>query len=341
MLDNKIIIIGVAILVVVGLVVFMRRKKTTEGFLGMLPRFTTTISREVAADQAAAAKGQFYSVPGFQGILSPRAASVNYGANIRHNMPAYENQGIPCNPLVFGNMAMGADWGGAFNTGAQASKSSGCPANSARMSTQKAPTKTVKQGTETKEGYQENYGCGGGCGSGCTPASCNTDGTAFAYHSGAPLMKADYTEGNYAEVLEDVMKNSEPIDSTGTLPVPTMATVNALGEISQQPIVYDRLITTTGKNRLQALGDKIRGDPAIGPQNFGWFNSQWAFTPVSTLQQGAMGVITDPENSNFRQLAELINKTSGTSTIAGVNIATLKESELGFAESSLNITGFP
>ena len=47
----------------------------------------------------------FVSYPSFQGVLSPRAASVDYGANIRYNMPSYENQGIPYSPLAFGDMA--------------------------------------------------------------------------------------------------------------------------------------------------------------------------------------------------------------------------------------------
>lgn len=339
MLDNKTkIIVGIAVVAVIGVVVFMvmRKKGTREGFLGNLPRFSAVVQREVAADQQAAAKGQFYSVPGFQGILAPRAASVNYGANIKHNMPAYENQGIPCNPLTFGNMAYGADWGGTFNTTPQAAGS--CASIAAAQN-------SAKQHGGVKEGFKdmtrENYGCGGGCGSGCTPASCNTDGTPYQYHGGAPLMPADYTDGNYAEVLDDVMRTGEYADNSGTLPVPSMATVDALGQVSEQPIIQDRLVMVNAVNRLQGLGDKIRGDLQITPQQFGWFNSSWGYAPVSTISQGALGVITDVDNGNFHRMAEFINSTSGSSTIAGADISTMKESQLGFGQNDLSVTAFP
>jgi hypothetical protein len=50
-------------------------------------------------------KGDFYSVPGtYQAMLAPRAASINYGADIKYNMPSIENQAVPTNPLTFSNM---------------------------------------------------------------------------------------------------------------------------------------------------------------------------------------------------------------------------------------------
>ena len=49
--------------------------------------------------------GKFVSVPSFQGVLSPRFSNVNYGANIKYNMPDRENLASPCDPLTFGNMA--------------------------------------------------------------------------------------------------------------------------------------------------------------------------------------------------------------------------------------------
>lgn len=50
-------------------------------------------------------KGDFYSVPGtYQALLAPRTASINYGADIKYNMPSVENQAVPPNPLTFSNM---------------------------------------------------------------------------------------------------------------------------------------------------------------------------------------------------------------------------------------------
>lgn len=47
---------------------------------------------------------QFVSRPSFQAALSPRFSSINYGANIKYNMPSYKNQGVPSDPLSLGNM---------------------------------------------------------------------------------------------------------------------------------------------------------------------------------------------------------------------------------------------
>ena len=47
----------------------------------------------------------FIQRPNFQASLSPRFSNVNYGANIRYNMPSYKNQGVPCDAMSLGNMA--------------------------------------------------------------------------------------------------------------------------------------------------------------------------------------------------------------------------------------------
>ena len=128
----------------------------TEAF-GMNPSMTTKVDVEVAANSNQASKGNFqsvlgtyhalsypeqamkgdfYTVPGtYQASLSPRfSGSVDYGANIRYNLPSYENQAVPCNPLTFGKMAA----------------------------------------KDYKENFEENYGCSGGpvsCGKGGAPFS--------------------------------------------------------------------------------------------------------------------------------------------------------------------------
>uniref|UniRef100_A0A6C0EMB4 Uncharacterized protein n=1 Tax=viral metagenome TaxID=1070528 RepID=A0A6C0EMB4_9ZZZZ len=49
--------------------------------------------------------GKFVQVPSYQAVLSPRFSNVQYGANIKYNMPSRENMAVPCDPLTFGNMA--------------------------------------------------------------------------------------------------------------------------------------------------------------------------------------------------------------------------------------------
>jgi hypothetical protein len=56
--------------------------------------------------QAMLGNDKFYSQPNFQGLLSPRmSGSVDYGANIRYNLPSYKNQGVPCDALGMADMA--------------------------------------------------------------------------------------------------------------------------------------------------------------------------------------------------------------------------------------------
>jgi hypothetical protein len=49
--------------------------------------------------------GQFFSAPQYQAIIAPRFSNLNYGANIKYNMPDRANMASPCEPLTFGNMA--------------------------------------------------------------------------------------------------------------------------------------------------------------------------------------------------------------------------------------------
>jgi hypothetical protein len=48
---------------------------------------------------------KFVSKPNWQGMLSPRFSNVDYGANIKYNMPSYQNLGSPCEPLGLADMA--------------------------------------------------------------------------------------------------------------------------------------------------------------------------------------------------------------------------------------------
>lgn len=356
MIDNKtMVIIGVAVIAiaVVLYLVFKKEKTVKEGFLAGLPTMVGVTNPTLINSQGqvsgmhmntaqmentlsslqnnsnAVPKGSFFSNPAFQSILAPRAASVNYGSNIRHNMPATENQGIPCNPLTFGKMAT--------------VPGQSCGSNSKESYRgQRAPSKTVKEG----------YSCGGGCGSGCTPASCNTDGTAYQYHSGAPLMQGDYTAGNYASVLENAQKDGEFVDTSSMLPITTMTSIDDAGQ--QQPVQFTQMITTSLlKGRGQGQGDKIRGDIApvasLSPSGQ-WFVPHQVASPVSFLQQGALNVITDGLDSNVLNMAQLLGQTSTISNMAGASIntgldnmsmVTQKATSLGMHQSDINVTGFP
>ena len=77
---------------------------SSEGFVNA-PR-TTKVIRTVADSRAAAAKGQFYAVPGtYQSALSPRTYGGQYGAYINYKMPEQKNLAVPSDPLAMGQMA--------------------------------------------------------------------------------------------------------------------------------------------------------------------------------------------------------------------------------------------
>lgn len=142
MFDGKFLVTLVGLMVSIFAISNVKATNFTqisEGF-GMLPSRTWKLNRVEAATPEAAAKGQFFSVPGnYQSILNPRFSNVDYGASVRYNMPSYQNQAVPCEPLTFSNMA------------------------------KKGFTNNTK----------ENYGCsscGGGCRGGCDSSSPGAPG---------------------------------------------------------------------------------------------------------------------------------------------------------------------
>lgn len=109
MFDCKFISTLIALVVAVLAICNLNSNKTNsrEGFgFGGLPSMTWKKDRVMASSQEAAAKGDFYSVPGtYQSILNPRFSNLQYGANINYKMPSYKHQAVPYEPLAFGNMA--------------------------------------------------------------------------------------------------------------------------------------------------------------------------------------------------------------------------------------------
>jgi len=130
MFDGKFYTTLIAIVVATYAICNMNSNKNqvSENFL---PQMTYKVDREVAMTKKDAAKGNFLSVPGglqsmvsenytngaarpgsfvqvpgtYQAALSPRFANVDYGAQIRYNMPSQGNMAAPQNPLTFGKMA--------------------------------------------------------------------------------------------------------------------------------------------------------------------------------------------------------------------------------------------
>ena len=138
MFDNKFLITLLGLGVVIAAISNTKSKDEDvhEGFLGNLPSMTWKVDQVAAPSRAAArqgnftslpqnsnlnhrpptstgieaaSKGEFFTVPGtYQSSLAPRFSNLNYGGNIKYNMPSTQNQAVPCNPLTFSSMAGGS-----------------------------------------------------------------------------------------------------------------------------------------------------------------------------------------------------------------------------------------
>lgn len=343
MFDNKFLITLLGLVVAVVAINNIKYKdedeEVQEDFF-MNPSMTWKIDRVAAANPSSAKKGDFFSVPGtYQAMLNPRFSNVDYGANIRYNMPSEDNLASPCNPLGYASN----------------------PLTFASM-----VNSQEKQAACVKENFsvRENYGCQS-CGGGCGVADCRKGGAPLGYHGGAPVIPGNgYANGNFNEKTEqlysDKKNGGSPYDKRQTmycdgndkqslsssLPVRDMTALNASGD-NVQPIVYDRYIYANRNSNLRSKGDFIRGDLPIMPCNTGWF--QVSVQPNIDLNQGAMNVMGGINNETTKGLADIIYKTSGNAetAIAGVdmsnhvNMSTMFGGGLSAAQGDVNVTAFP
>ncbi len=168
-----------------------------------------------------------------------------------------------------------------------------------------------------------------GRGAGCTHSSEGYCGSC----NGA----ASVTE-NYGNSLSQRLPSS-------SLPVQGMAnalSVNALGDMSNNPVVYDRYMFANQKSRLAAMGDPIRGD--IVPTSTipsGWFTP--SVQPQIDLQSGAAMVMNGVDNSTSKQLLALKTAASAGAldTGSGINYAVQKSAFAGNQQGDIIWTAFP
>lgn len=127
----------------------------------------------------------------------------------------------------------------------------------------------------------------------------------------ADMIKKEYTTPSSAT-------KSPYTNILSALPVGDMSSSSVEGD---QPIIYDRAIYSNQKSRLRGGADWIRGDLAIVPNKTGWFRP--SVKPDRDLNAGAIFAISGSDNSNTKELAKLMNYSSGgkMTTFAGVNYA--------------------
>lgn len=159
-----------------------------------------------------------------------------------------------------------------------------------------------------------------------------------------PLMMADRVEtvrenydksatftGNtpyqYDEIYEKQKKQGD--DVANKLPVPTMASGMSAQDAPNIYTNYDRFIFSLQRNRLQGLGDPIRGDlpcvpcnPSSDSSSNVWFRP--SVNVATNLRAGAINVIAGVGNVTSQQTAELQMRSLGGAkdTFAGVALPT-------------------
>ena len=297
------------------------KTNTVEDFWG-LPTRTVKVMREVHPKgagnscgayslqnnyQAMLGNGKFVSTPSFQPLLSPRFSNVGYGSSIRYNAPDYKNQGVPCEPMTFGEM--------------------------------------VNEGySDSKEDYGCTSCSGNNCRAGCTVPKCGKGGLPQISKSRAAGPVAP--DKNYALAASKVYSENSYPAATDLVAVGDMTTINSDGTVSQ-PIVYNRYIYANQKSRLRAQGDPIRGDLAIAPCNNGWFNvSAHPNIDLQQGAMNVMGGVTNDTTKALSDLIYASSGgtdpfVAGVNLASGVNMSNQFSSSLGDAGRTVSVSSFP
>jgi hypothetical protein len=289
---NALALITTALVVIIGMVYI--RNNTKENFW-MTPARSVKVEKMFKDCN----KPDFYQIPNYQSMLSPRFSNVGYGANLLGRMPDYSNVGVPYDPLM--------------NTVRSLSTSAGCA--SLGDTTLQKPLNACQNIQMSRpdvepycDGWQATNIVGG----------LNKPLIPRAFESGS-----GFSDGNYQQALNLALDAGASAWPTSTVEEPNRATIiSDDGQISQ-PIVYDRYIYANKNSRQRGAGDPIRGDLPIVPVSGNWFIPSQANSPSINLQQGAMNVMGGVNNETSNALANLIwNSSGGTeTTIGGVDMA--------------------
>lgn len=148
--------------------------------------------------------------------------------------------------------------------------------------------------------------------------------------------KESFDNDEHANKYHEISGQSEDYpDVSSMVPVTDMSSINALGEHTNA-ICYDRMVYSNRKSRLRGLGCLIRGDLAIINKNRGWFS---VTADSNDLQQGALPVMAGATSGSLA-LADLINSTTGQTTISGVDMSSSKNIYTGQNMNTVQVTAF-
>lgn len=172
---------------------------------------------------------------------------------------------------------------------------------------------------------------------GFEPVKCGAGGAGSPFMS-EPVMQSGFAAGNFNEVTEQNKHLVHQTNITEQLPVGDMTTISPTGEM-EQTIVYDRMIVANRNSRLRSQGDWIRGDLPVCKHETGWF--QVSANPVLDLNQGAMNVLAGPDNSVTQEMTSFMNNSTGTTTVAGMNLSNQQLASIGAGQNDITMSAFP
>lgn len=281
MFDANILLAAIGIFAVVA-AVFRSKALPSEGFVqyGLGYRTEPSAFNQKTGQMQALQSNYMYTVPGYyQAQLSPRAASVNYGANIRYNPPPEGVMGIPKDPLSLGNVVRNVK---------EDYVATGPYCNKGGQKPHMAPE--VMQSDYMAPNYKAAY----------DKAIKESKGMPPGPSPSPPGPNPNWDTG-YVEAV-DMLPITDMTQQQGG---PT------------QPIVFDNFMMASLTDRLRANSDYIRGDLAIAPQkycdslgNVGWFNVS-TNNLAGMLNLGALNVMGGYDNTNVKNLTALVNQNKG------------------------------
>jgi hypothetical protein len=335
---NALALITAAVLVIAG-IVYVRNISTTENFW-------MTPSRSVKVEKMfrSCNKPDFFQIPNYQSMLSPRFSNVGYGTYLQGQMPEYGMLGVPRDPLM--NTAS------SYNT-ALAQENRSCsndvltalsPQNKLFPTTSK--TLTYDTGNSCQKLVMTNPSIEPYCNDGWQSTNIvGAPGVPLNPHS---PNNTGYTNGNFDQAVSLAVDASPSLWPTSTVAEANRATLMSDDGQIVQPIIYDRYIYANKNSRQRGAGDPIRGDLPIVPVSGSWFIPSQASSPGLNLQQGAMNVMGGVNNETNNALANLIwNSSGGTeTTIGGIDMAKTMMSHQVYgaaaaAQGDVMVTSFP
>lgn len=119
----------------------------------------------------------------------------------------------------------------------------------------------------------------------------------------------DTSANSYQNALAQVKASGNNMEVVNALPVANMSQIDEATGAPKQYYMVDKFMYANARSRLNALGDRIRGDLAIVPCKSEWFRP--SVLPQRDLTEGSLAVIGGADNSTANALQALKQASAG------------------------------